>query len=125
MSNRHQRRADVASFRRQASHGLLTYLIDADDTALAQEPLFSGAVTYWRSGITTRKPVCISCRAVFTAEGAQPGAFLFAVAPAAPKSASVSGICVRCWQRLSDDEITAMAVRTLRTLMPNAKKFEA
>jgi hypothetical protein len=40
--NRHQRRATVASFRHEAAHGLLTFLINAD-ALLDHEPLFSRA----------------------------------------------------------------------------------
>jgi hypothetical protein len=44
MSNRHQRRAEVARFRREVSGGLVSYLVDESDPRLARERLLSDAV---------------------------------------------------------------------------------
>jgi len=110
----------VAAFGREtAGASLVTYMVDAD-TRLDAHPLLRNAVTYWRSGIPTRKPICISCKRSFGE--VEPGAFLLATqAVPSPTSASVSAICVDCWSTLDDNEVHAVALRTLARVLPGAR----
>ena len=120
---RHERRASVARFKREASGGggLLTFLIAADDVAaLDGQPLLRHAAQWWRNNIMRRRPVCCECKASF-ADGARPGAFLFSTAPDKPTSASVSVFCARCFRDLPDDEFERAAMRVLRRVLPNGK----
>jgi hypothetical protein len=68
----------VTAFKREVRcDHIVTYLIAADDSAsLNQKPLLSRAADFVRSGIATRKPAPISCRASFaedSKEAAEPG----------------------------------------------------
>ena len=123
--NRHQRRADLRSVKRDASHGLLTYLIEAADS-LDRAPLLRDAINFWRTNAPTRKPICIGCKASFTGEAqVDVAAFLLATSPVSSGTASVSGICTDCWNGLSDDELERAVLRVLRTFLPNAKFEDA
>jgi hypothetical protein len=120
--NRHQRRSDLASFKREAHREqLLTYLIDADDdVSLNRMPLLRRATEFWHGNIPHRKPVCPSCKSGF-ADGAQPGAFLFSVIAVAPINASVTAFCRACWNDLPPEVIEREAARVLRCLLPGGK----
>jgi hypothetical protein len=122
MSNRHQRRSDLAHFKREAhATHLLTYLIDADDlAALNRMPLLRRATEFWRGNIEQRKPVCPTCKSGF-ADGAQPGAFLFATIAVAPRNAAVTVFCDRCWRDLPLDMIERSAEGVLHKLVPNGR----
>ena len=123
--NRASRRANLSAFKRDATHGLLTYLIEASDP-LDRAPLLRDAINFWRTNAPTRKPICIGCKASFTGEAqVDVAAFLLATSPASSGTASVSGICVTCWNGLSDDELERAALRVLRTFLPNAKFEDA
>ena len=123
MGNRHQRRADLRSFKRDAAHGLLTYLIEANDP-LDRAPVLRDAINFWRANAPTRKPICIGCKGQFTGEArVDVAAFLLATSPAS--SGTASGICTECWNGLSDDELERAALRVLRTFLPNAKFEDA
>lgn len=118
--NRHTRRADLADFKRDASHAsLLTYLVAAD-TSLAGHPLLCSALSYWRSNIQQRRPFCPACKANF-ADDVHAAAFLFATIAVAPTSASVSAFCDRCWHGLPPATIEREAARVLRSIVPNGK----
>jgi hypothetical protein len=118
MSNRHQRRASVADFKRDAAGGYLdVHLVPAD--APISEPLLRDAVQFWRANVAVRKPTCIGCGARFAAVE-QAGAYLFARPSRAPTSCSTSALCAACWSRLSDDEVEAAALRVVRKVMPGA-----
>ena len=120
MSNRHQRRADLRCFRREAHRDhIVTHLIDAN-ADLDGYPLLSRVATAWRAGIAQRKPWCIACEASF-AEAARPGAYLFATPSGAADIASVSVLCADCWRDLPPDAIEREATRVLRQLIPNGR----
>jgi hypothetical protein len=123
--SRHQRRADLAEFKREAHKAhLVTYMVAADDNvALDRHPLLSRAVSFWRAGIPQRRPFCPACKRGY-ADDADPGAFLFAVPALAPSSVSVSAFCDRCWLNLTDGEVEATCHRVLPALLPGGK-FEA
>jgi hypothetical protein len=122
MSNRHTRCSDLAHFKREAHREhLLTFLVGADDeAALNRMPLLSRAVSFWRGNIPHRRPVCPSCKSGF-ADGAQPGAYLFATIAVAPTNAAVTIFCNRCWSDLPLDLIERSAERVLRKLLPNGR----
>jgi hypothetical protein len=119
MGNRHQRRSDLRAFKREAHREhLLTYLIDADDdAALNRVPLLSRAVSFWHGNIQQRRPFCPICKRNYT-EDALPGAFLFATIAVAPRNASVTVFCNRCWRDLPLDMIERSAERVLQKLVP-------
>jgi hypothetical protein len=120
--NRHQRRADLAEFKRDAHRAhLVTYMIEAsDDVAFDRIPMLSRAIVFWRAGIAQRKPSCPACRGNF-ADDATAAAFLFAVPALSPTSASVTAFCAICWETLSASEVDAINARVLRQLAPNGK----
>ena len=122
--NRHQRRSEIANYKRKVSRGgIVTFLVDANDP-LEGHPLLRDARRWWQGNIRRRRSSCCACKASF-AGAAQPGAFLFSTSSEAPLSASVSAFCSRCWRDLPEDEIERIAMKVLRQLMPDAKKFEA
>ena len=117
--NRHQRRSDLADFKRDAHRAhLVTYMIDAsDDAALDRHPLLRRAIEFWRGNIPQRNPICPGCRASFASD-ATAAAFLFATTAVTPTNASVTAFCDECWH-LPPDVIEREAVRVLRQLLPN------
>lgn len=122
MANRHQRRASVSAFRHTARAGLTTFLLASDDALLDRQPLLRDAVAYWRANMPSRRPVCICCQGRFTGEArVEVAAFLLATPSASPRNASVSGVCERCWNTLTDDQLEAAALRVLKTFLPNAR----
>jgi hypothetical protein len=118
--NRHQRRADLADFRREAHKAhLVTHLIAAN-ADLSRHPLLAKIAAAWTASIPQRKPFCFCCRASF-AEAARPGAFLFAAPSGAADIASVSGLCAACWRDLEPADIQRAAARVLARLMPGGR----
>jgi|SoiMethySBSTD1v2_1073268.scaffolds.fasta_scaffold474059_2 hypothetical protein len=95
MSNRHERRANVAEFRRRVGNYLDTTLVPAG-TRLDDHPVFASALVYWESQRQAHSRQCIACMEEFDPDGETVGAFLFATAPSMPGSASVSAICKKC-----------------------------
>jgi len=122
MSNRHQRRASLREFKREARASLVTYMIEANDP-LDRAPVLRDAVAYWRGNLPTRKPICICCKGPFTGDvRVEVAAFLLAtISSASPRNASVSGICTACWNTLTDDQLEAAALRVLKAVLPNAR----
>jgi hypothetical protein len=120
MSNRAQRRADLADFKRDAHRApLLTYMIAADDDAsLDRVPLLRNALEYWRSNIMQRRPFCPACKSNY-ADGALPGAFLFSTTAVAPTTASVTAFCDQCARDL--DVVEREATRVLRSIIADGK----
>jgi hypothetical protein len=117
---RHERRASLAAFRREASDELITHLIGADEP-LDDQPLLKKAVAYWRGNVQRRRPFCFVCKAPFDDE-VRAGAFLFATtAEPAPTSASVSAACTECWRNLSPHEIEDAALRVMQKLLRGAR----
>jgi hypothetical protein len=72
----------------------VSYLVDESDARLADQPLLSNAISFWRRNVAARKPVCFGCREMFS-DDVEAGAFLLVTAARAPTSASVSGLCQR------------------------------
>ncbi|WP_338833546.1 hypothetical protein [Bradyrhizobium septentrionale] len=120
MSNRHQRRADLRSFKREAHRAhLVTYMIAADDeVSLDRHPLLRRALEFWRGNIMQRRPFCPACKSNY-ADGALPGAFLFSATAVAPTNASVTAFCHQCSRDL--DVVEREAARVLRSIIANGK----
>lgn len=122
MSNRHQRRADLRSFKREAHRAhLVTYMIAADDdVSLARHPLLRSALSFWRGNIRQRRPFCPACKANY-ADDALPGAFLFSTIAVAPTNASVTAFCDQCWRDQPISDIEREATRVLRAIVPDGR----
>ena len=119
MSNRHNRRASVADFRKRVggTH-LVTYLLD-DIALIDGHRLLGPCLRQWLAACEARRPYCIGCKKNFM-DGAEPGAFLFATSPGASGDVSVSALCTECWA-LPLVEIEAIATRALRKLLPHGR----
>lgn len=117
---RHERRTQVARFRREiAGSHLLTFLTD-DLDRIDGEPVLKHALAHWLSVCEARKPICITCKRGFM-DGAEPGAYLFAVSPSVANAASTSALCRGCWRDLPICEIEGAATRVLRRLVPRGR----
>jgi hypothetical protein len=116
--SRHERRASLAAFKREAAGGYLdVHLVPTD--APINNPLLERAASHWRAGVAARRPTCIGCKAKF-ADGAQAGAFVMTVPSAAPTAVSVSALCDACWSALDDAQVNAAALRVIRRVLPGA-----
>src|SRR5271155_1378300 len=94
---RAERRRDLARFRREACHELLTFLVPPDDPALRRAPLLRAAADHWLNALSTRVRSCIVCSAWLVTQR-DVGALLLSTAVAVrPTSASVCGVCRACW----------------------------
>jgi hypothetical protein len=113
---RAERRAEISRFRKATAKGVVSYLIDPADKRLEAEPVLKDALAYWARNISVRRPKCFACRTPFVAE-AEAGAFLLLTAPSDARSASISGLCRKCWRDLSDSEIEAAATVAVRPLL--------
>jgi hypothetical protein len=122
--NRHSRRSELRSYKREA-HGshLVTHLIAAD-APLDRHPLLSNALSFWRGNIQRRRPFCPICKANY-ADAAHPGAILFSTLAVAPTSASVTMFCDECWRDQPLAVIEREATRVLRMVMPNGRFLDA
>ena len=120
MSNRQQRRASLAEFKREAAGGgfLDVFLLPADGAIT--NPLLKRATTYWMANLAVRKPACVSCKAKIGGD-ASVGSFICTIPSGAPTSASVSALCDGCWSRLTDKEVNACALRVARRVLPGAQ----
>src|SRR3954466_1481575 len=120
MSNRHQRRADLADFKRDAHKPhLVTYIIAAAAApSLDRHPLLGRALEFWRGNIMQRRPFCPACKSNY-ADGALPGGFLFSTTAVAPTNASVTAFCDQCSRDL--DLVEREAARVLQTIIANGK----
>jgi hypothetical protein len=116
---RHERRAHIGRFRRDAARMIVTHLVEAH-APLGDHPLLERARDWWRSTIQRRRPFCISCGANF-ADNAVAGAFLFGVPSDASKLASVAVFCAQCFSELPPETIDAEAARVLQQVIPGGK----
>ena len=118
---RRDRRAEISRFRRAASSGTVSYLVDADDPRLAGEPLLSRAIAHWRKNALSRHAICFGgCKTRFGEGGSGAAAFLMCTSASAPTSASVSALCGTCWRSMPMDEIERQATRALRPMLGGA-----
>jgi hypothetical protein len=118
LSNRHQRRADIArgrqariaQFRHQAAGaGYETSLRAVGE----HRPQDGRAIADWFFREPVAKPFCFSCRASFST-ARRPGGFLCAVSIRSPKAGTaVAAICQPCWAK-DPAEIEKAALDALR-----------
>jgi hypothetical protein len=120
MSNRHERRASVAAFRRNVGRYLDTALVPAG-TNLDGYPVLRDALVYWEAQRQVHSRQCIACMTEFDADGSTVGAFLFATAPSMPGSASISAFCRKCVQELPATRVEECCVRMLKKLLPSGR----
>jgi hypothetical protein len=127
---RHERRASIAVFRREARNAdLITFLVDAE-VRLDRYPVLSRALQFWRDNTEWRKPYCPNCKASFAGGAAFAGAFLLTTPTTGAASISVTAFCHSCWlgsetqAPLTIAEIEAQCTRVLRAVVPGGK-FEA
>ena len=121
---RHQRRASIAQFRRDAQRvEILTHLVDAADAVIVKEQWLLSAVMRWRGDVAVRKPRCVSCKASF-ADCATVGGFLVCT-PEGMSAISISAFCRVCWTGLSDTDLERAAMRVLKIIKPNARFADA
>jgi hypothetical protein len=120
---RHERRVDLARFRKDASRrDLLTFLIPPDDAALSTAPLLQRTAQNWLNAIPTRVRHCIICSS-WIMNRQSVGALLLATpATVRPTSASACVICRECWD--ADLPIVAQeraAERVLQEALPGGR----
>lgn len=123
MSNRHERRASVARYKRECGGGLITYLVDVNLEALPQ--LLACARGWWLDALPSMVPPrhCFACRACLW-DRKDVGALLFST-PSLPASVtSINAICNRCWTDRPIEEIECGATKLLRSVIPGGH-FEA
>jgi hypothetical protein len=101
-------RAEVERFAATCRGNLVTHLIDAG--AQIDDRLVRDAVWHWRTRCHGRQ--CFGCRTSFVG-GTKVGAFLVATPAGNATTASISGLCAKCWADLPDDAIEAAALRLL------------
>ena len=119
---RHERRSDIARFRREASRALLTYLVDVDDP-LDAHPLLQRAARYFCDGLTTPPPRnCITC-GCWMPRKKYVGALLLSTPAIKPIIASVVGVCRECWliRDLSLEVIEREAEHLLQEVIPGGR----
>jgi hypothetical protein len=122
MSNRHQRRADLADFKRKASHtALLTYLCPPDDPALDRAPLLRAAARDWLGRLATRVRYCIVCNS-WLVNRQDVGALLLSVFDIAkPTDVGIAAVCKACWDADDIEALERAVEQTLRSVIPNGK----
>jgi hypothetical protein len=96
VSNRHQRRASIATYRRSASNSLRTWLVPPDTTIGVTA--IDNAARAWLDYLPTVVPgrSCIVCREPVRHREAI-GALLLSVPSLSSRLASVCGVCVACF----------------------------
>jgi hypothetical protein len=119
MSNRHQRRADLRAFKREAS-SLRTYLVEVDDPGLNDAPLLLRASQSWLDGLSVRARHCLVCNCLI-ANRTEVGALLMSTPDVArPTSVGSAAICAACWTAdLPIDAVERACATVLREVCPN------
>jgi hypothetical protein len=116
--SRHERRSQIARFRRECSGGhLMTYLIPAG--ASFDHPVIQRAQAHWEANRLMRQPQCIGCKVIFGENSMRVGLWLHAISPAISHAASTSAFCEKCGRDLSDAQVDRICTRVLRALLPN------
>jgi hypothetical protein len=120
---RHERRVDLARFRRDASRrDLLTFLVEPDDRLLASAPLLQRAAQHWLDALSTRCRHCITCN-VWIVDRRDVGALLLTTpAVAKPVSAGTAAVCKACWDAdLPREALEKACATVLETVVPNGR----
>jgi hypothetical protein len=123
MMGRHERRADLARYRRDASRrDLLTFLVEPDDGLLATAPFLQRAARHWLDALsTTRSRSCIVCSSwLWSAESV--GALLISTpAVSKPTSAGTAAVCRGCWDDLPLKALERAVEQTLQSVIPGGR----
>lgn len=120
---RHERRSDIARFRRDASRrSLNTYLCEPNDPALDDVPLLKAAASNWLDALSTRVRHCIICN-VWIVERRDVGALLLSTpANIRPTSTGTAAVCKACWSSdLPVDALERACASVLSAVVPNGK----
>jgi hypothetical protein len=117
---RHERRASLARYRREAGQALLTYMVPPDDPAL--DGLLRRAARNWIAALPTRVRSCIICCSGI-ANGRDVGAVLLSTPDIAkPTSASVCAVCIGCWDAdVGHDALSRAAATALNAAIKNGR----
>jgi hypothetical protein len=91
---RHERRADLARYRRETSGALLTYLVDVDQPLNVS--ILHNAARSWLDALSVRARSCIVCSEWLWSRQGVGLLLLSTPSVAKPTSASVCGICTAC-----------------------------
>jgi hypothetical protein len=92
---RHERRSDIARFRREASRALLTYLCEPNDPALAG--ILKSSASSWCDALEQRVRHCLVCTC-WVVNKEHVGALLLTTPDIAkPTSVGTAAICRVCW----------------------------
>lgn len=122
--SRHERRANLARYRRETSGVLNTFLVPPDDPALDGVPLLRRATDSWLDLLSVKVRTCFICSS-WLADRRDVGAVLLSAPAVMPRAASVCGCCMACWQAdLPREALEKAALAALRTALPGAR-FEA
>ncbi len=117
MSNRRERRASVARYRRESGGALITYLVEVDHEPLPQ--LLACARGWWLDALPGMAPPrhCFACPASLL-DRKDVGALLFSTPSLPASAASVNAICNKCWTDRPLEEIERAAAKLLRAVIP-------
>jgi hypothetical protein len=115
---RHERRADLARYRREASHALVTYLVEPDDPAL--NGLLQRAARSWIDGLSTRSRSCIACSEWLWSRQGVGLLLLSTPSVAKPTSASVCAVCRECAD-LPLEALERAATTALQAAVPGGR----
>ena len=116
---RRERRIELSLYRREAAHGLQTYLCPPGDDRLARIPLLQRAARNWLSSLSVKVRSCIVCSEWLWSADSVGLVLLSTPDIARPTSASVSGICTAC-ATLPQEALEAAALISLRAAVPGA-----
>lgn len=123
---RHEKRASLALYRREASHTLTTFLVEPNDPALNDVPLLQHAARRWLDLISVRVKYCIICSS-WIANRQSVGALLLSMPVVVrPTSASVCSVCRECWDAdLGLEALERAATTSLRAAVPGGRFLDA
>jgi hypothetical protein len=115
---RHERRSDIARFRRDASRSLNTYLCEPNDPAL--DGLLQRAARTWLDALSVRARACIVCSEWLWSRQGVGLLLLSTPSVVRPTSASVCGICSACAE-LPLPALEQAASNALQAAVPGGK----
>jgi hypothetical protein len=117
MSNRRERCARLARYKRESGGALITYLVDVDLEPLPQ--LLACARGWWLDALPGMAPPrhCFACRTCLW-DRKDVGALPFSTPSLRASAASINAICNRCWTDRPLEEVERAAAKLLRAVMP-------
>jgi hypothetical protein len=120
---RHERRSDLARYRRDASRNdLLTFLVQPNDVLLASAPLLQRAARHWLAALSVRSRSCIVCSSWLWSEQSVGALLISTPCVARPTSAGTAAVCRECWSAGLPVQALERAVeQTLQSVIPNGK----